>query len=181
MSNSFWPRLHTELQYARLPCLLPTPRACSNSCPSSWWCYSTTSSSSHPNLSSSFSSCLQSFPESGSFSVNMAICIRWPKYWSFSFPIRFSNEYSGLVSFKIDWPDLFAVQGTLKSLLQHQSSKTLVLQCSAFFVVQHLYPYVTPGKTIALTIGTFVSKLMSLLFNMLSVFVKLFFQGASVF
>ena len=96
------------------------------------------------------------------------LCIRWPKYWSFSFSISLSNEYSGLISFRIDWLDLLAVQGTLNSLLQHHSSKASILQCSAFFIVQISHLYMTTGKTIALTIWTFVSKVMSLLFNMLS-------------
>ena len=102
------------------------------------------------------------------FSKESALRIRWPKYWSFSFNISPSNEYSGLISFKIDWFDLLAVQGTLKSLLQHHSSKASILQCSAFFVVQLSHPYMTTGKTIALTRQTFVGKVMSLLFNMLS-------------
>ena len=101
------------------------------------------------------------------FSNELALCIRWLKYWSFSFSISPSNEYSGLISFKINWFDLFAVQGTLKSLLQHHSSKASILQRSAFFVVQLSHPYMTPGKTIALTRRTFVSKVMSLLFSML--------------
>ena len=94
--------------------------------------------------------------------------IRWPKYWSFSFNISPSNDYSGLISFRMDWLDLLAVQGTLKSLLQHHSSEASVLQCSAFFRVQHSHPYMTTGETIALTRWTFVGKVMSLLFNMLS-------------
>ena len=94
--------------------------------------------------------------------------IRWPKYWNFSFCIRASNEYSGLISFRIDWFDLLAVQGTLKSLLQHHSSRQSILQHSAFFIVQLSHPYMTTGKTIALTRWTFVGKVMSLLFNMLS-------------
>ena len=98
----------------------------------------------------------------------MTFCIRWPKYWSFSFNISPSNEYSALISFKVDWLDLLAVQGTLKSLLQHHSSKASILQYSAFFIVQLSHPYMTTGKTIALTRWTFVGKVMSLLFNMLS-------------
>ena len=94
--------------------------------------------------------------------------MRWPKYWSFSFSISSSNEYSGLISFRMDWLDLLAVQGTLKSLLQHHSSKALILQNSAFFIVQLSHPYMTTGKTIALTRWTFVDKVMFLLFNMLS-------------
>ena len=116
-----------------------------------------------------FSSCTQSFPESGSFQMS-ALHIRWPKYWSFSFSMSPSNEYSRLVSFRIQWFDLLAIQGTLKSLLQHHSLKALILSCSAFFVVQS-YQYITTGKTIALTMQTFVGKGLSLLFNMLSRFV----------
>ena len=101
-------------------------------------------------------------------SDELALHFRWPKYWSFSFSISPSNEYTGLISFRIDWFDLLAVQGTLKSLLQHHSSKASILWHSAFFTVQLSYPYVTTGKTIALTRQTFVSKVMSLLFNMLS-------------
>ena len=108
------------------------------------------------------------------FSSELALFIRWPKYWSFSFSIRLFNEYSGLISFKMDWLDLLAVQGTLKSLLQHHSSKALILQCSAFLMVQISYLYMTTGKTIALTIRAFVGKVMSLLFNMLSRFVIAF-------
>ena len=102
------------------------------------------------------------------FSNESVLCIRWPKDWSFSFSIGPSNEYSGLIFFRIDWIYLLAVQGTLKSLLQHHSSKALILQCSAFFKVQLLHPYMTTGKVITLTRWTFVSKVMSLLFNMLA-------------
>ena len=102
------------------------------------------------------------------FSNELALHIRWPKYWSFSFSISPSNGYSGLISFRIDWFYLLLVQGTLKSLLQHHSSKASILQCSAFFIVQLSHPYMTTGKTIALTRWTFVGKVMSLLFNMLS-------------
>ena len=108
------------------------------------------------------------FPSIRVFSSESVLCIRWPKYWSFSFSITPSNEYSGLISFRIDWFDLLAVQGTLKSLLQHHSSKSSILWCSAFFTVQLSHPYMTTGKTIALTRRTFVGKVMSLLFNMLS-------------
>ena len=108
------------------------------------------------------------FPSIGVFSNESALRIRWPKYWSFSFNISHSNEYPGLMSFRMDWLDLLAVQGALKSLLQHHSSKALILWCSAFFIVQLSHPYVTAGKTIALTRWTFVGKVMSLLFNMLS-------------
>ena len=105
------------------------------------------------------------------FSNELALCIRWPKYWSFSFSISVSNEYSWLISFRIDWFDLLAVQGTFKSLLPHHSLKSSILWCSAFFMVQLLHPYMIIGKTIALTTWTFVDKVMSLLFNMLSRFV----------
>ena len=107
------------------------------------------------------------FPSIGVFSNESVLCIRWPKYWSFSFSISPSNEYLGLISFGMDWLDLHAVQGTLKSL-QHHSSKASILQCSAFFMVQLSHPYMTTGKTIALTRRTFVGKVMPLLFNMLS-------------
>ena len=106
------------------------------------------------------------FPSIRVFSNESALRIKWPKYWSFSFSISPSNEYSGLISFRIDWFDLLAVQGTLKSLLQHHSSKASVLQCSAFFIVQLSHPYMTTGKTIALTRQIFVSKVISLIFNM---------------
>ena len=102
------------------------------------------------------------------FSNESVFCMRWPKYWSFSFSISPSNEYLRLISFRIDWLDLLAVQGTLKSLLQQHSSKASILQCSVFFIVQLSHPYMTTGKTIALTRQTFVSKVMPLLFNMLS-------------
>ena len=104
------------------------------------------------------------------FSNESVFHIRWPKYWSFSFSISPSNEHPGLISFRMDWFDLLAVQGTLKSFLQHRSSKATVLGCSAFFLVQLSHPYMTTGKTIALTRWTFVGKVMSLLFNMLSRF-----------
>ena len=107
------------------------------------------------------------FPSIRIFSNESVLGIRWPKYWSFSFSISLPNEYSGLISFTIDWLDLLAVQGTLKSLLQHHSSKASVLPCSAFFIVQLSHPYMTTGKTIALTRLTFVGKVMSLLVNIL--------------
>ena len=160
MSDSLQPH---GLQHARLPCPSPTPWACSNSCPLSWWCHPTISSSVIP-----FSSHLQSFPASGSFPNDSFLHIRWSKYWSFSFNVSPSNEYSGLISFGIDWLDLLAVQGTLKSLLQHHSSKTSILQHSAFFIVQLSHPYMTTGKNIALAIWIFVGRVMLLLFNMLS-------------
>ena len=108
------------------------------------------------------------------FSNKSALCMRWPKYWSFSFSICPSNEYPGLISFWMDWLNLLAVPGTLKSLLQHHSSKASILQCSAFFIVQLSHPYMTTGKTIALTRWIFVGKVMSLLFNMLSWLVMTF-------
>ena len=114
------------------------------------------------------------FPRIKVFSNKSALRIRWPKYWSFSFSISPSNEYLGLISFQTDWLGLSAVQGTLKSLLQHHNSKALILQCSAFFMVQLSHPYMTTGKTIALTLWTFVGKVMSLLFNTLSRFVIAF-------
>ena len=108
------------------------------------------------------------FPNIRVFSNESALRIRWPMYWSFNFSICPSNEYSGLISFRIDWFDFLAVQGTLKSLLQHHSPKASILQLSAFFIVQLSHPYMTPGKTIALNRQTFVGKVMPLLFNMLS-------------
>ena len=108
------------------------------------------------------------FPRIRVFSDETVLHIRWQKYWSFSFSISSSNEYSGLISFRMDWLDLLAVQGTLKSLLQHHSSKASILQCSPFFTVQLSHPYMTTGKTIALTRWTFIGKVLSLLFNMLS-------------
>ena len=121
----------------------PSPEACSNSCPLSWWCHETISSSVVP-----FSSCLYSSPAFRSFQI------MWPKYWSFSFSISPSNECSRLISFRMDWFGLLAVQGTLKSLHQHHSSKTSILWLSAFFMIQLSNPYMTTGKTIALTRAT---------------------------
>ena len=160
MSDSLQPH---EPQHARPPCPSLTPGVYLNSCPLSQWYHPTISSSVVP-----FSSCLQSFPASGSFQMSQALRIRWPKYWSFSFNISPSNEHPGLISFKMDWLDLLAVQGTLKSLLQHHSSKASILWHSAFFIVQLSHPYMTTGKIIALTRRTFVDKVKSLLFNMLS-------------
>ena len=136
---------------------LPSPIVCSDSCLLSQWCHSTVLSSVVPS-----SSCLQSLPVSGSFPT--AFPIRWPKHWSFGFSIGPSNEYSGLISFRIDWFDVLAVQGTLKSLLQHHHSEASILRCSAFFMVQLSHPYMTPGKIIALTMWIFVNRVMSLLF-----------------
>ena len=116
------------------------------------------------------------FPSIRVFSNESVLHIGWPKYWSFR--ISSSNEYSGLISFRIDWLDLLAVQGTLKSLLQHHSSKSSILQRSAFFIVQLSHPYTTTGKTIALTRWTFVGKVMSLLFNFLSRFVIVFLPSS---
>ena len=153
------------LQHPRL--LYPPwcSRACSNSCPLSRWC--------HPTISSSvfhFSSCPQSFPASV-FSSESVLHIRWPKCWSFSFNISPSNEYSELISFSMDLFDLLAFQGTLKSLLQHHSLKASILRRSALFMAQLSHPYMTTGKSTALTIQTFVGKVMSLLYNTLSRFV----------
>ena len=162
-----------ELPHAKPPCPSPTPRVYLNSCP--------LSRSYHPAMSSSvvpFSSHLQSFPASGSFPVSQLFHIRWPKYWSFRFSISPSHEYSGLISLRIDWFHLLAVQGFLKHLLQHHNSKASILQHSAFFIVQLSHPYMTTGKTIALTRRTFVSKVMSLLFNMLSRVVIAFLPGS---
>ena len=114
------------------------------------------------------------FPSIRVFSNESILCIRWPKYWSFSFGISPSNEYLGLISFRMDWLDLLAVQGICKSLLQHHSSKASILLCSAFFIVYVSHPYMTTGKTIALTRWTFVGKVMSLLFNMLTGLVIIF-------
>ena len=134
---------------------------CSNSCPLSWWCHSAISSSVIPFSSFNLS-------QIRVFSNESVLRIRWPKYWSFSFSISPSNEYWGLISFRINWFYLPAIQGACKSLLQHHSSKTSILQHSAFFMVQLSHPYMTTGKTIALTGQTFTGKLMYLLFNMLS-------------
>ena len=131
------------LQHTRLPCPSPTPRAYSNSCTLSWWCHPSNLSSVIP-----FSSRFQSFPSIRVFSNESVLRIRWPKYWSFSFSISPSNEYSGLNSFRMDWLDLLADQGTLKSLLQHHSSKASILRHSAFFIVQLSHPYMTTGITI---------------------------------
>ena len=133
------------LQHARVLCPSPSPRACSNSCPLSQWCHPTISSSVLP-----FSFCLQSFPASGSFPMSQLFTSGGQNYWSFS--ISPSNEYSGLISFRIDWFDTLAVQQTFKSLLQHHNSKASILWGSAFFMVQFSYPYMTIGKTVALTI-----------------------------
>ena len=159
MSDSLWPH---ESQHARPPCPSPTPGDHWDSRLSSQWCYPAISSSVVP-----FCSCSQSLPAWESFTMSQLFT--WGgKYWSFSFSIIPSKEIPGLISFRIDWLDLLAVQGTLKSLLQHHSSKAAILWLSAFFTVQLSHPYTTTGKTIALTRRTFVGKGMSLLFNMLS-------------
>ena len=152
VSDSLWPH---GLQHTRLPCLSPTPAVYSNSCPSHL-------------LPTSI------FPRIRVFSNESILHIRCPKYCSFSFSISLSDEYSGLISFRMDWLDLLAVQGTLRSLLQHHSSRASILQCSAFFMVQLSHTYMTTGKTIALIRQIFVGKVMSLLFNMLSTLVIAF-------
>ena len=142
VSNSLWPH---GLQHTRLPCPSPTPRACSNLSPSSRWYHPTISSSGVPFSSS----CLRSFLHQGLFQ-GISSSHQEAKYWSFSFSISPSNEYPGLISFRIEWFDLLVVQGTLRSLLQHHSSKASILQCSAYFIVQLSHPYMTTGKTISL-------------------------------
>ena len=142
VSNSLRPH---ELQHTRPPCPSPTPRVYLNSCSLSQWCHPAISSSAVP-----FSSHLQSFPVSGSFQMSQ-LFTSGGQSWSFSFSISASNEHPGLISFRMDWLDLLSVQGTLKSLLQHHSSKASILRCSAFFIVQLSHPYTTMGKTIALT------------------------------
>ena len=159
MSDSLQPH---ELQHARLPYPSPSPRVCSNSHPLSQWCQPTISFCCPLLLLPSV------FPNIRVFAKKSALRIRWPKYWSFSFSISPSNEYSELISFRKDWLDLLAVQGTLKSLLQHHSSEASILHCSVLFIVQLSHPYMTTGKTIALTRWTLVSNVISLLFNMLS-------------
>ena len=150
MSNYLQPH---EPQHARPPCPLPIPGVHPNSCPSNYLILC------HPLL------LLPPIPPRIMvFSNESALLIRWPKYWSFSFSISPSNEHPGLISFRMDWLDLLAVQGTLKSFLQHHSSKASIFWHSAFFTVQLSHPYMTTGKTIALTRQTFVDKVMSLLF-----------------
>ena len=156
MSDSLQPH---GLQHARLPCPSPTSVSIESVMPSN-----------HLTLCHPLLLPPSIFPNIRVFSNESVLLIRWPKYWSSSFNTSPSNKYSGLISFRIDWFDL-AVQETLKSLLQHHNSKASVLRCSAFFMVQLSHLYMTTGKTIGLTIWTFVSKVMSLLFNMLSRFV----------
>ena len=157
---TLWPH---ESQHARPPCPSPTPGVHSNSCPLSQWC--------HPAISSSvvpFSSCSQSLPASV-FSNESTLRMRWRKaILEFQLQHQSFHEHPGPISFRMDWLDLLAVQGTLKSLLQHHSSKASILWCLAFFIVQLSHLYMTTGKTIALTKRTFVGKVISLLFNMLS-------------
>ena len=175
----YYTAAHVSLRYAYLwikiympivglPCPLLSHEGCSNSCPLSQWYQPTISFSVTPF------SCLQSFPASGSFAMSQLFASGCQKYWSFNFSISFSKDYSGLISYRIDWFDFLAVQGTLKSLLQHHSLKASILQHSAFFMVQLSHPYMTTGESIALTIQTFARKVMSLLFNMLCRFVIAF-------
>ena len=165
MSDSLPPH---GLQHTRLPGPSPSPGACSNSCPLSQRCHPTILSSVIPF------SCPQSFPASGSFPISWLFASSDQSYWSLSFSISPSNEHSGLISFRIDRFDLLEVKGTLKSFLQHHNSKSSILLCSAFFMVQLSQLYMTAGKTIALAIQPFVSKVVSLVFNMLSRFVIAF-------
>ena len=147
MSDSLWPH---GLQHARLPCPSPAPGNFANSCPSSWWC--------HPTILSFVPLRPPIFSSIRVSSNKSAHRIRWPKYWSFSFSISSSNEYLGFISFRIDWFELLAAQGTLRSLLQHHSLKASILWHSAFYMVQLSHPYMTTGKTIALNIWTVVGK-----------------------
>ena len=165
MSESLRPH---ESQHARPPCLSPTPGVYSNSSIKSVMPFS------HLILCCPLLLLPPIPPNIRIFSNESTLCMRWPKYWSFSFSIRPSNEHPGLISFRMDWLDLLAVQGTLKSLLQHHSSKASILWCSAFFTVQLSHPYMTTRKIIALTRQTFDSKVMSLLFNMQSKLVRTF-------
>ena len=157
MPNSLWPH---ELQHARLPCPSFSHRVCSDSCPLSQWCHS-----SHLIFCHFLLLLTSIFPSVRVFSNEPDLWIRQPKYWSFSFYIIPSSEYSGLIYFRIDWLDIPEVQVTLKNLLQHHNSKASVLWCTAFFIVQLSHLYMTSGKTIALTIQSLVGKVTSLLFN----------------
>ena len=165
MSDSLWP---FGLHHASLSCPSLSHGVCLRSCPLNWWCHSSRLILCRPLLLLS-----SIFPSIRVFSSESALCISWPKDWSLSFSTSPSNEYSGLINFRIDWFELLPVQGTLKSFLQH-NSKALILQCSAFFMVQLSHPYTTIGKIIALAIRTFVGKVMSLLLNTLSRFVIAF-------
>ena len=151
------------LRHARLPCPSPTPGACSNSHP-----FTLVMPSNHLILCHPLLLLPSIFPSTRIFSNESVLHIRWPKYWSFRFSVSPSNEYSRVISFRMDWLDILAVQGTLKSLLQHHSSKASILRRSAFFMVQLSHPYMTTEKTVALTRRTFVGKVTALLFNMLS-------------
>ena len=167
MSDSLRPH---GLQHARFPGPSPTRGDCSNTCPSTQWCHPTNNL-----ILCGYLLLLPSiFPRIRVFSNESTLCRRWPKYWRFSFSSSPFNEYSELSSFRIDWLDLLEVQGTLKSLLQNHSSKASILWNSAFFMVQLSHPYMTTGKIIALTRRSFVSKVWSLLFNMLSRLVTAF-------
>ena len=166
MSNALRPH---ELQHTRPPCLSPTPGVYSK-----LMSIESVMPSNHLVLCHPLLLLPSIFPSIRVFSNESVLCIRWPKYWSFSFSITPSNEYSGLISFRIDWVDLLAVQWTLKSLLQHHSSKASILGHSAFFIVQLSQTHITTGKTIALTRWTFVGKVMSLLFIMVSRLVRAF-------
>ena len=166
VSDSLQPH---ESQHASHPCPSPTPRVHSDSPSSSQWCHTAISSSVIP-----FSSCPPIPPSIKHFSNESTLHMRWAKYWSFSFSIIPTKENPGLISFRMDWLDLLAVQGPLKSLLQHHSLKASILRCSAFFTVELSYPCMTTRKTIALTRRTFVGKVMSLLLNMLSRLVIIF-------
>ena len=159
VSNSLWPH---EPQLTRPPCPSPTARVYPNPCPSSRWCHRTISSSVVP-----FSSCPLSFSASGSFQMSQLFTSD-AKLLEFQLQHQSFHEHPGLISFRMDWLDLLAVQGTLKSLLQHHSSNASIFQPSAFFIVQLSHAYMITGKTIALTRRTFAGKVMSLLFNMLS-------------
>ena len=159
MSNSLWPH---ELQHARPPCPSPTPGVYPNSCPSSWWCHPAISSSADP-----FSSCPQSFPASGSFPMSYFFASDGQSIGVSVSASVLPMNIQGWSPLRLDWLDLLAVQGTLKNLLQHHSSKASILWCSAFFIVQLSHPYMMTGKTIALTRWNFVGKVMSLLFNIL--------------
>ena len=167
MSDSLWPH---EPQHARPPCPSPTPGVYPNACPLSWWCHLIISSSVVP-----FSFCLQTFPASGSFQMSQLFAsggqiVEFQLHW-----------HPGLISFRMDWLDLLAVQGARKSLLQHHSSKASIFRRSAFFIVQLSHPYMTTGKTIALTEWTFVDKVISLLLICCLGWSWLSFQGVSVF
>ena len=157
------------MQHASLPCPSVSPSLCSNSCALSRWCHPTISSSAIP-----FSSCPQSFPVLGSFLMRQLFASGDRSIWNFSFSISSSNEYSELISFRVDWFYLLAVQETLESLLQHHSSKIPILQHTTFFMIQLSHPYVTTGESVAVIMRTFVGQVMSLLFNMLSGFVIAF-------